>query len=90
MTKRKLDQLKWEVLPHPPYSPDLAPSDFKLFRSLQNALRGMEFADEGEILDFVGDFFKSRAPRFFVHAFTDLVWRWEAVIENEGEYAMDE
>src|SRR3954469_23682395 len=33
MTKEKLQALGWEVLPHPPYSPDLAPSDFHLFRN---------------------------------------------------------
>jgi len=30
--KRYLETLKWEVLPHP-YSPDIAPSDYHLFRS---------------------------------------------------------
>ncbi|KAG5339692.1 SETMR methyltransferase, partial [Acromyrmex heyeri] len=36
MTLDQLKQLKWEILLHPPYSPDIAPSDFYLFRSLQN------------------------------------------------------
>ena len=40
MTRQKLLQLGWEVLIHPPYSPDIAPSDFHLFRSLQNSLNG--------------------------------------------------
>ena len=26
-----IQKLKWNVLPHPPYSPDLAPSDYHLF-----------------------------------------------------------
>jgi len=30
----------WTVLPHPPYSPDLAPSDFHLFGPLKDYLRG--------------------------------------------------
>ncbi|RVE42527.1 hypothetical protein evm_012823 [Chilo suppressalis] len=35
-THQKLREFDWELLMHPPYSPDLAPSDFHLFRSLQN------------------------------------------------------
>ena len=43
MTRQKLLQLAWEVLIHPPYSPDIAPLDFHLFRSLQNSLNGKNF-----------------------------------------------
>ena len=38
MTRQKLLQLGWEVLIHPLYSPDIAPSDFYLSWSLQNLL----------------------------------------------------
>ncbi|GFV03305.1 mariner Mos1 transposase [Trichonephila clavipes] len=38
VTRQKLLEFRWDVLPHPPYSPGLAPSDYFLFRSLQNAL----------------------------------------------------
>ncbi|KAG5308009.1 SETMR methyltransferase, partial [Acromyrmex insinuator] len=31
MTRQKLSELGWEVLMHPPYSPDLAPSDYICF-----------------------------------------------------------
>ena len=30
VTRKKLLELGWEVMPHPPYSPDLAPSDYYL------------------------------------------------------------
>ncbi|GBP10673.1 Mariner Mos1 transposase [Eumeta japonica] len=33
-----LKMLQWEVLPYPPYSPDIAPSDFHLFRSMAHGL----------------------------------------------------
>jgi len=46
ITRQKLLQHGWDVLPHPPYSPDLTPSDFHLFRSLQNSLNGKTFASE--------------------------------------------
>ncbi|KAG5317905.1 MOS1T transposase, partial [Pseudoatta argentina] len=36
--KTYLETLKWEVLPHPLYSPDIAPSDYHLFRSLAHSL----------------------------------------------------
>jgi len=36
--KTYLETLKWEVLPHPPYSPDIAPSDYYLFRSMTHGL----------------------------------------------------
>jgi hypothetical protein len=38
MTKAAIQELDWEILPHPPYSSDLAPSDYHLFRSLSNNL----------------------------------------------------
>ena len=43
VTRKKLLELGWGVMPHPPYSPDLAPSDYHLFRSLQNHLNGITF-----------------------------------------------
>ena len=32
--------LNWEILPHPPYSPDIALSDYHLFRSMHNSILG--------------------------------------------------
>ena len=36
----------FELLSHPPYSPDLAPSDFHLFIHLKKSLRGRAFEDD--------------------------------------------
>ena len=49
MTRQKLLELGWEVLIHPPYSPDIAPSDFHLFRSLPNSLNGKKFQFLGKL-----------------------------------------
>ena len=38
-----LETLKWEVLPHPPYSPDIAPSYYYLFRSMAYGLADQQF-----------------------------------------------
>ena len=45
-TRKKLLRLGWEALLHPPYSPDLASSDYYLFRSLKNSLNGKTFKDD--------------------------------------------
>jgi len=46
MTRQKLRELGWEVLMHPLYSPDIASSDYHLFRSLQNSLNGVKLASK--------------------------------------------
>jgi len=41
---KTLEMLKWEVLlPHQPYSPDIAPSDYHLFRSIAHGLAEQHF-----------------------------------------------
>lgn len=43
LTVQKIEELDWEPLLHPAYSPDIAPSDFYLFRSLEHSLAGKQF-----------------------------------------------
>ncbi|KAI6656057.1 hypothetical protein LOD99_1791 [Oopsacas minuta] len=40
-----IDDLGFEFFPHPPYSPDLAPSDYWLFGEMKRPLRGKRFED---------------------------------------------
>jgi histone-lysine N-methyltransferase SETMAR len=49
MTKAAIQEVDWEILPHPPYSPDLTPSDYHLFRSLSNNLCGVSFNNDAEL-----------------------------------------
>jgi histone-lysine N-methyltransferase SETMAR len=34
-TQQRIQELHWELIEHPPYSPDLTPSDFHLFGALK-------------------------------------------------------
>ena len=83
-----LQELNWEVLPHPTYSPDIAPSDYHLFRSLLNALTGTTFGTEAELKNWLDEFIASKPPIFFKRGIEKLPERWE-IINNEGEYIID-
>ena len=60
VTRKKLLELGWEVMPHPPYSPDFAPSDYYLFRSLQNHLNGKAFNSNEAVKNELIQFFASK------------------------------
>jgi histone-lysine N-methyltransferase SETMAR len=44
-----LEKYGWQVLPHPPYSPDMSPPDFDLFPKLKKPLRGKSFRSIEEV-----------------------------------------
>ena len=73
LTKMAIQELGWEVLPHPPYSPDLAPSDYHLFRSLSNQMRGMTFDNEKAFKNWLVNFFNSRPGDFWRNGINKLV-----------------
>ena len=56
-TRAKLQELGWEVLKHPPYSPDAAPSVYHLFRSLEHFLRGQHFMGDNAVEVALQQFF---------------------------------
>jgi histone-lysine N-methyltransferase SETMAR len=42
--------LGFQCLDHPPYSPDLAPSDIHLFPGLKKQLKGLHFSSNAEVI----------------------------------------
>ena len=80
-TRTKLLELDWEVMSHPPYSPDLAPSDYHLFRSLQNFLIGKNFSNNDDLKSQLAEFFAIKDQKFHQHRIMKLPGRWEKVIE---------
>ena len=59
MTHEFLNRNKIKVIPHPPYSPDLALCDLWLFPELKRNLRGRKFSTEEEIDLAVYSYFDS-------------------------------
>ena len=53
-----------ELIPHPAYSPDLAPSDFFLFPNLKTDIRGLHFRSDEEVVTAV-EWVNGKDPDFF-------------------------
>ena len=49
VAKAALRDCAFQEMSHPPYPPDLALSDFHLFRILKGHLRGKQFKDDNEL-----------------------------------------
>lgn len=87
IAKQKLDELEGiEVLPHPPYSPGLAPSDYHLFRSMAHFLRGRRFNNLNEVRGGIQEFFNSKDRDFYQRGIEQLADRWLKCVEANGLY----
>lgn len=84
--KTYLETLNWEVLPHPPYSPDIAPSDFHLFRSMTHGLSEQHFTSYEDIKNWVDSWIASKDEAFFRRGIRMLPERWEKVVASDGQY----
>ena len=89
ITRQKLLELGWDVLPHPPYSPDLAPSDFHMFHALQNSLRVITFASDEAVNQHLVQFFADNDRSFYERGIMKLNERWQKVIEQSGQYIIN-
>jgi Transposase. len=80
----------FESVPHPPYSPDLAPSDFFLFPKMKEHLRAKRFHDDNEVISEVESWFSSKSVDFYKDGIKGLFHRCEKCVAIEGEYVEKE
>ncbi|KAK6748092.1 hypothetical protein RB195_000988 [Necator americanus] len=88
-TSQKILELGWGVLPHSPYRPDLAPSDYYLFRSHQHHLEEKRYDDPDHLENDYRAFFASKSPEFYAKGIRDLVRRWQKVVDVDGDYFVE-
>jgi len=83
MIRQKLRELDWEVLMHSPYSPNIASSDYHLFRSLQNSLNGVKLSKEA-CENHLKPFFDQKPQKFYRDGIMALPQKWHNIVENNG------
>jgi histone-lysine N-methyltransferase SETMAR len=86
-TLQKIEELEGiELLPHPAFSPDLEPSDYCLFRSITQFLRGKKFQSVADVEVAVEELFVSKDKEWFYQAFKKLAEKWVKTIKHESLY----
>jgi histone-lysine N-methyltransferase SETMAR len=86
-TVAALERLKFDdILPHPSYSPDLAPCDFFLFPKLKEHLKGHRYASDEEVQAAVRTWFRGKTSDFFLDGMQQLVRRWRLCVDRDGDY----
>jgi hypothetical protein len=76
----------WTVVPHPPYSSDLAPSDFHLFEPMKDGLCGKHYPSYDAVVQAMKQWATSTGADFYEHSMQVLVHRWQKCIANGGNY----
>jgi len=70
-------QCGFELLLHPSYSPDLAPSDFYLFPKLKENIRGQVFGSDDDVMTAVDTWLHDQDRVFYEHGLKQLEKRWQ-------------
>ena len=81
-----VEQKGYELIPHPAYSPDLAPSYFFLFPNLKKDIRGLHFQSDEEVVTAVEEWVNGKDPDFFSSGLMTLEHCCSKCITLEGNY----
>ena len=66
VTMPKIHKLGYELLPHPAYSPDLAPCDYFLFPNLKKWLGGRRFGSNEEVITETNAYFEGLEKTYYL------------------------
>ena len=85
-TMAKLHELHFELLPHPPYSPDLTPSDNWQFANLKRMHQGKRFDSNEKVTSETVAYFEVKNKSFNKKGIELLGNRWNQCITQEEDY----
>ena len=76
----------YELIPHPAYSLDLAPSNFFLFPNFKKDICGLHFRSDEEVVTAVEEWVNGKDPDLFSSGLMALKHRWSKCITLKGNY----
>jgi hypothetical protein len=85
-TQAVLQEFGWEVIEHPAYSPDLAPSDFHLFPKLKEVLGGRRLKSDEKVKYAVKEWLNGLAAEVYDEGIQKLVTRYDKCLNIFGDY----
>ncbi|KAJ4427945.1 hypothetical protein ANN_23957 [Periplaneta americana] len=80
LVQEELARQQVAVLPHPPYSPDLAPCDFFRFPLMKSILRGRNFYAAEKVMTATREAVRHLPANIFQRCFQKLHQRWQTCI----------
>jgi hypothetical protein len=81
-----MDQNSLKRAPHPPYLPDLAPSDVYIFGYVKHQSQGHEFTKGAELVSAISENLESNADRCISWRFDDWMRGLQRFIDVLGGY----
>ena len=82
----KVHECGFQIVQHPPYSPNLAPSDYYLFPNLKKHLAGTRFASDDDVIKAVEGYMDTGDETFYSEGIRKLQHRWRKCVEVSGDY----
>jgi len=76
----------WDILEHPLYSLDSAPSDFHLFPNMKKHLRAKRFQSHDDVKHNVQMWLRGQDPTFCLQGFEKWISCLDKCIDREGDY----
>ncbi len=87
LTVRKLREWNIKTLPHPPYSPDCAPCDFKIFPAMKKVLCKKRFQNIDSLQAECRRVLKDELdPSVYSDGIHEMVSQWQKCVAVNGEY----
>ena len=81
-----LEKYGWQVLPHPPYRPDMNPPAYDVLPKLKKSLRGKSFRSFEDVSNEVTRVIRLINNEGVLTGIQDLPKLWTAVIKHNGDY----